>query len=68
MKLFKQCAKYGSVALSIAAASTASHAAIDVSSVVTEITATAAPIALIAGAVLAVIVGIKAWKYIRGAL
>jgi hypothetical protein len=69
MFTFKQTAKYGSTALALAALSTASQAAaIDVSAVVSEIQGTSAPIALIAGAVLIVIVGIAAWKYVRRAL
>ena len=43
------------------------HAAIDVSSVVTEIEAIAAPAALIGAAVLIVIIGIKAFKWLRSA-
>lgn len=43
------------------------YAAIDVSNVVTEIEAIAAPAALIGSAVLIVIVGIKAFKWLRSA-
>lgn len=47
----------------------ASHAAaIDVTATVTEIGAQAAPIALIGGAVLAIFVGLKAFKWVRRAL
>lgn len=52
----------------VAFASGAQAAAIDVTSVVSEITSQAAPIALIGGAVLAVYVGIKAFKWVRRAL
>lgn len=47
----------------------ASHAAaIDVDAVVTDIGAQAAPIALIGGAVLVIVVGVKAFKWVRSAL
>lgn len=52
----------------LAAAASANAAAIDVASVVTDISAQAAPIALIGGAVLVVYVGIKAFRWVRGAL
>ena len=52
----------------LAAAASANAAAIDVTSVVTDIAAQAAPIALIGGAVLVVYVGIKAFRWVRGAL
>ena len=47
---------------------TAAHAAIDVTGVVTEIEGIAAPAALIAAAMLLVLVGLKAWKVIRRAM
>jgi Inovirus Coat protein B len=68
MKLFKQAMKYGSVAMALAAASTASHAVVDVSGVVTEIQGTIAPIGLIGAAVLIVCVTIAAYKWIRRAM
>lgn len=40
-------------------------AAVDVTDVVADIAAAATPIALIAGAVLAVLVGIKVFKWVR---
>ena len=49
-------------------AAPAHAAAIDVAAVVTDISAQAAPIALIGGAVLVVYVGIKAFRWVRGAL
>lgn len=49
-------------------AAPAHAAAIDVTAVVTDIGAQAAPIALIGGAVLVVYVGIKAFRWVRGAL
>lgn len=49
-------------------AGTASAAAIDVSAVVTDIGAQAAPVALIGGAVLVLLVGIKAFKWVRRAM
>lgn len=52
----------------LAAAASANAAAINVESVVTDISAQAAPIALIGGAVLVVYVGIKAFRWVRGAL
>jgi len=46
----------------------ASAAAIDVADVVTDIAAQAAPVAAIGAAVLMLIVGIKAFKWVRKAL
>lgn len=61
--------KRGLVAAGVLAATvSAQAAAIDVASVVTDISAQAAPIALIGGAVLVVYVGIKAFRWVRGAL
>ncbi len=68
MKLFKQTMKYGSTALVLAALSSQANAAIDVSGVVTEISGTLAPIGLIGAAVLLVMVSIKAFKWVRGAM
>jgi hypothetical protein len=56
----------GGAALAVSVASQA--AAVDVTSTVTEIGAQAAPIALVAGAVLAIHVGVKAFKWVRRAL
>lgn len=49
-------------------AATPALAAVDVTSVVTEIQGAAAPIAAIGGAVLIVLVGIKVYKWVRRAL
>lgn len=68
MKTRNMFLKYGSTALAFAAVSTSSQAAIDVSGVTTEIAATLAPIAAIGAGVLLVIVAIKAFKWIRGAM
>jgi hypothetical protein len=46
----------------------AQAAAVDVSAVVTDIAAQAAPIALIGAAVLILMVGIKAFKWVRRAM
>lgn len=46
----------------------AANAAVDVADVVTEISGASAPIALIGGAVLVVIVGIKVYKWVRRAM
>jgi len=46
----------------------ASHAAIDVTSVVTEINGLIAPLGLIGGAVLIVVVTIAAYRWIRRAI
>ena len=59
--------KLGSLA-ALASAATASQAAIDVSGVTSEISATLVPIGLIGAGVLLVIVGIKAFKWVRGAM
>ena len=52
----------------LALAPFANAAPIDVSAVVTTIGDQAAPIALIGGAVLAIYVGVKAFKWVRSAL
>ena len=52
----------------LALSSGAQAAAIDVSDVVTEIGAQAAPIAAIGSAVLLLVVGIKAFQWVRRAL
>lgn len=55
--------------LTLAAASPLlANAAVDVSAVVTEISGAAVPIGLIGAAVLLVIVGIKVYKWVRGAM
>jgi len=46
----------------------ANAAAIDVAAVVTDIGAQAAPVGLIGGAVLLIVLAVKAFKWVRGAL
>ena len=65
----KSLALRGVAALGAAAAvSAANAAAVDVAAVVTDIGAQAAPIGLIGAAVLLIFVGVKAFKWVRGAL
>lgn len=52
----------------LAASVTSAQAAVDVTSVVTEINGASGPIALIGGAVLVVMVGIKVFKWVRRAM
>lgn len=52
----------------LAGAAAANAAAIDVTAVVTDIAAQAAPIGLIGSAVLILFVGIRAFKWVRKAL
>ena len=59
----------GLVAVSALAVAGASHAAaIDVTAVVTDIGAQVAPITLIGGGVLLIMVAVKAFKWVRSAL
>ena len=60
--------KLAAFALSALTSASALAAAPDVSSVVTEIGGTAAPIAAIGAAVLLVFVGIKTFKWVRRAM
>jgi Inovirus Coat protein B len=62
----KNLYKLSPLALALFAGS--SFAAIDVAAVTTEISATLAPIAAIGAGVLLVIVAIKAFKWVRGAM
>lgn len=55
-------------ALAVAAPSFATGTPIDVSSVTDQITAQATPIGLIGAAVLLLVVGIKAYKWVRRAM
>lgn len=64
----KTIARFSAVAAGLVIAGTASAAAIDVTGVVTEIAAQSAPISLIGGAVLAIAVAVKAFKWVRAAL
>lgn len=52
----------------LAATASANAAAIDVAAVVTDIAAQATPVGLIGAAVLLLVVGIKAFKWVRAAL
>lgn len=52
----------------LAATASANAAAIDVAGVVTDIAAQATPVGLIGAAVLLLVVGIKAFKWVRAAL
>lgn len=65
--MFKKTAGYVATvaAGAVAFAGPASAAAIDVSGLVTEIGAQAAPIALIGGAVLLIHLAVKAFKWVR---
>lgn len=57
------------VAFAVSSMSVGAHAAaIDVTAVVTDIGAQAAPIGLIGGAVLLIFVAVKAFKWVRRAL
>lgn len=56
------------LAIPLAVASAASHAAVDVSDVVTEIQGASAPVAAIGAAVLIVLVGVAVYKWIRRAM
>lgn len=56
------------VAAAGAAATAPAHAAIDVAGVVTEINGTLTPIGTIGAAVLLVVVGIAAFKWVRRAI
>ena len=68
--MFKQVKTHALALLpaSFLVAGAANAAAVDVSGVVTDIAAQAAPIAAIGAAVLLVYVGIKAFKWVRRAL
>lgn len=50
------------------AVATASHAVVDVTAVTAEISGAAAPVALIGGGVLVLMVGIKVYKWVRSAM
>jgi hypothetical protein len=56
------------IAAAVMAAGAANAAAVDVADVVADIGAQAAPIALVGAAVLVLIVGVKAFKWVRSAL
>lgn len=65
--MFKNFARVG-FGLSLAVLATVSQAAVDVTAVVTEISGAAAPVALIGGGVLVLMVGIKVYKWVRAAM
>jgi Inovirus Coat protein B len=68
MKRFKIAAKYCSTALSLLAAQHASAAAVDVTALVTDIGSQVAPVVLVGGAILLVLIAVKAFKWIRAAM
>lgn len=63
-----QYAKNGFLLALAVGAAASQAAAIDVAAVVTDIGAQAAPIALIGGAVLLIMVAVKAFRWVRSAL
>lgn len=65
MKTFKRA---GAGSLALLGAAAAQAAAIDVSDVVTDIGAQVTPIIAIGGAVLLVVVSVKAFRWVRSAL
>lgn len=65
---FRKKVRYGAVVALMGAGVAANAAAIDVADVVTDISAQAAPVGLIGGAVLVLFVAIKAFRWVRGAL
>ena len=64
----KTLVKTGFLAVGVLGATLSQAAAIDVAAVVTDIGAQAAPVALVGGAVLILHLGIKAFRWIRGAM
>lgn len=56
------------VGAGLSAVATVSHAVVDVTAVTAEITGAAAPVALIGGGVLVLMVGIKVYKWVRAAM
>lgn len=68
-RLNLQTLRLAAAAAGAALVTSGAHAeAVDVASVVTDIGAQAAPIALIGAAVLLIVVGVKAFKWVRSAL
>ena len=61
-------AKTAAVVAIATAAGSSQAAAIDVSAVVTDIAAQAAPVGLIGGAVLIIVAAVKAFKWVRAAM
>ncbi len=66
--MFKKLFVRTGLGLGLTVLATASQAAVDVTAVVTEISGAAAPVALIGGAVLVLMVGIKVYKWVRAAM
>ena len=67
--MFKKAQTRALIAFGLGIAATASQAAaIDVAAVVTDIGAQAAPVSAIGGAVLVLMVAVKAFKWVRSAL
>lgn len=64
----KQITRGALVATALTSAAAANAAAVDVTTVVTDIAAQAGPVGLVGAAVLILIVGVKAFKWIRSAL
>lgn len=63
-----QALKYGATVAFLTAAGAANAAAIDVTEVVADIKAQAGPVGLIGSAILLIVVGIVAFKWVRRAL
>lgn len=68
MNFKSNLAKLAVIAAPFLGSAAANAAAIDVTGVVTEIAATAAPIGLIGSAVLLIVVAVKAFKWVRSAM
>lgn len=60
--------RFGALGSGLAVSAASQAAAVDVSAVVTDIGAQAAPVAAIGGAVLLIYVGVKAFQWVRRAL
>lgn len=60
--------RFGALVSGLTVAGASQAAAVDVSAIVTDIGAQAAPIAAIGGAVLLIYVGVKAFQWVRRAL
>lgn len=57
----------GLVAVGVLAAAGSSHAALDVTAATTAITEAGAAVAVIGAAVFLVVIGMKVWKWMKGA-
>lgn len=67
-KINRESLRYAAFVAGTSLVGAANAAAIDVESIVTDIGAQAVPVGLIGGAVLLLVVGIKAFKWVRAAL